>query len=141
MQAAGFDLALKPGTWSRTDVQVDFLVPDAMGGSGRRGARLGPHGSDVARKARGIEAALVDHTVVRIEALEEGDARAFDVAVAGPAALLIAKLHKIAEREAVPDRTVAKDGLDVLRILRRADLEEVGATLARLEQDHDAASS
>lgn len=35
---------------------------------------------------------------MRIESLDEEDGRTFEVAVAGPAALLVAKLHKIAER-------------------------------------------
>ena len=42
LRAAGFDLALKPGTWSLTDVQIDLLVPESLGGPGRRSARLGP---------------------------------------------------------------------------------------------------
>jgi len=50
------------------------------------------------RKARGLEATLVDQQLTRIETLDDGDDRAFDVAVAGPAALLVAKFHKIAER-------------------------------------------
>lgn len=58
--AAGFKLAVKPGTWTRSDVQIDLMVPEALGGSGRRSARLGPHGTEVARKAKGLEAALVD---------------------------------------------------------------------------------
>jgi hypothetical protein len=40
-----------------TEVQIDLLVPASMGGQGRRGARLGVHGAEVARKAIGLEAA------------------------------------------------------------------------------------
>src|SRR5690349_15873131 len=61
LERAGFDLVRRPGTWSRTDVHIDLLVPEALGGPGRRGARLGVHGNDVARKAKGLEAALADH--------------------------------------------------------------------------------
>lgn len=57
------------------DVPVDFLVPEAVGSPGRRGARLGDHGKRVARKAKGLEAALVDRSNVVIEALEEDDPR------------------------------------------------------------------
>jgi hypothetical protein len=77
---------------------------------------------------------MVDHDVIRLNALDGRDARGFDVSVAGLAALLVAKLRKIAEREAAPERWVAKDGLDVLRILRAPDLLQVGATLVGLQK-------
>jgi hypothetical protein len=65
------------------------------------GARgLGPHGTEVARKAKGLEAAIVDNSIHHLTALDAADARTFEVAIAGLAALLVAKLHKIAEREA-----------------------------------------
>lgn len=123
LRAAGFDLAVNPGTWSLTDVQIDLLVPSSLGGPGRRSARLGPHGAEVARKAKGLEAAMVDHSILRLAALDASDRRELEVPVAGLAALLVAKLHKLAEREANPDRWAPKDGLDVLRILRGADLQ------------------
>jgi hypothetical protein len=69
-----------------------------LGGEGRRGARLGSHGNDVARKVDGLEAVLVDRTPMRVGALAEDDPREFDVHVAGPTALLLAKLCKIHER-------------------------------------------
>jgi hypothetical protein len=134
LRAAGFELVVKPGTWSLAGVQVDLLVPSSLGGPGRRSARLGPHGIDVARKAKGLEAAIVDHDVVRLAALDESDTREFDVAVAGLAALLVAKLHKLSEREATPDRWAPKDALDVLRILRGSDLRQIGSTLVELQQ-------
>lgn len=121
-------------------MQIDLLVPSSLGGPGRRSARLGPHGTDVARKAKGLEAAIVDHSIMRLTALEAGDTREFEVAVAGLAALLVAKLHKLAEREATPERWAPKDGLDVLRILRGADLEQVAETLVDLEQ-HEVAGA
>jgi hypothetical protein len=40
------------------------------------------------------------------------------VAVAGPAALLVSKLHKIYERREDPGRLKDKDGIDVYRLLR-----------------------
>ncbi len=52
LRAAGFDLAVKPGTWSLTDVQIDLLVPSSLGGPGRRSARLGPHGTEVTRSSQ-----------------------------------------------------------------------------------------
>src|SRR5262245_54515009 len=59
LEAAGFQLSIRPGTWSMNQVQIDLLVPASLGGSGRRGARLGAHGNEVARKASGLEAAVV----------------------------------------------------------------------------------
>ena len=106
-------------------VPVDLLVPEAVGGSGRRGARLGQHGKDVARKARGLEATLSDNRLSTVGALEEADTRRFDIRVAGPSALLVAKLHKLAERAAEPrgERLKDKDALDVLRLLRAIPLD------------------
>ena len=98
--SAGFRASQNPGTWiGASDVEVDLMVPEALGGGGRRGARLPPHGNSVARKAKGLEGALVDRSDFTIGSLEpEVDARAMVVSVAGPAALLVAKLHKIADR-------------------------------------------
>jgi hypothetical protein len=131
--SAGFSLAVKPGTWARHAVQIDLMVPSAIGGPGRRSAQLGPHGAEVARKAKGLEAALFDVDLLSLAALDPADARTITVAVAGLSALLVAKLHKLAEREGTPARGSAKDGLDVLRILQGAELAELGATLVRLE--------
>ncbi|MBZ0274137.1 hypothetical protein K8I61_19010 [bacterium] len=132
LKGAGFKLTIRPGTWSRSGVQIDFLVPASFGGRGRRGARLGVHGADFARKAAGLEAAVVDHAFVRVSALHPADARAFDVRVAGVAALVVAKLHKIAERAVTPNRLEDKDGLDVLRLLRFADTANLADALSRL---------
>lgn len=132
--AAGFNLAVKPGTWVRDDVQIDLMVPMALGGPGRRSARLGPHGTEVARKAKGLEAAIVDNSIVTLTALDPLDTRTVDVPVAGLGALLVAKLHKLAEREPTPARWSPKVGLDVLRILQAADLVQLGARLAGLER-------
>lgn len=73
--AAGFTLAVKPGTWARSEVQIDLMVPETLGGPGRRSARLGPHGTEVARKAKGLEAAIVDNSVFTLTALDPADTR------------------------------------------------------------------
>src|SRR5262249_26125615 len=124
MLAARFERGNRVGAWVvqrdvagvPTRVEVDLMVPEAVGGSGRRAARLPGHAKEVARKARGLEAALVDKAMTTIGALDRGDTRSFDVAVAGPTALLIAKLHKIAERVAERERRRLddKDALDIL---------------------------
>jgi len=53
MGAGGFT-SENPGIWTNPDgVTVDLLVPEAIGGKGRRGARLGPpHGSKGAQQQR-----------------------------------------------------------------------------------------
>lgn len=42
--------------------------------------------------------ALVDNSMERVAALDPQDDRAYEVKVAGPAALIVAKMHKITER-------------------------------------------
>ena len=100
------------------EIGVDLLVPaTASPGTGRRAARLPGHDSRAARIVKGLDGAIVDADVMRLPALDAADPRAFDVRVAGPAALLVAKLHKISERRGT-DRQSDKDALDVLRLLR-----------------------
>lgn len=151
MRNAGFHLAVydghvEPGVWltSRTvqdqDVQVpiDLIVPEAAaGGGGRRGARLGAHGRRAARRALGLEAALVDHQPMRIAALAPDDERVVTANVAGPAALLVAKAHKLNDRieRARAERINDKDAADVMRLMQTTDPTVVGATLARLAAD------
>ena len=142
MRAARFERGNRVGAWIvqreidgiPVNVEVDLMVPEAVGGGGRRAARLPGHAKEVARKARGLEAALVDKTMRTISALDPGDGRSSVVAVAGPTALLIAKLHKIAERvsERERHRLDDKDALDVLRLLQATDTSLLAATVARL---------
>jgi hypothetical protein len=114
------------------------MVPEAVGGAGRRAARLAGHAKDVARKARGLEAALVDNAKVTIAALASDDRRTFTIAVAGPAALLIAKLHKIAERlsEREQRRLDDKDALDIVRLLQAVDTARLTTAIRGLLQAH-----
>ena len=118
------------------NVEVDLMVPEAVGGPGRRAARLQGHAKEVARKTRGLEAALIDKSVVSIAALEPIDRRAFEVAIAGPAALLIAKVHKIAERVAEREqrRLEDKDALDILRLLQATETVALAAVISRILQ-------
>jgi hypothetical protein len=69
--------------------------------------------------------------------LSMADPRAFDIRLAGPAALLVAKLHKLYERsqERTAKRMKDKDALDVLRILRAVPSEILKETLTRLRHD------
>jgi hypothetical protein len=106
---------------TNTNVEVDLMVPEAVGGRGSRAARLAGHAKEVARKARGLEAALVDKRTTVIAALDQADMRSFSVAAAGPAALIVSKMHKIRERltERAQRRLDDKDALDVLRLCRQ----------------------
>jgi hypothetical protein len=122
MQKAGFVLDLgriQPGEWiSRDGIAVDLLVPEALGGPGRRGARIPPHDKMSARKVTGLEAAVVDNEIREIIALDGLDQRRYDLAVAGPTALLVAKLHKLGDRQKQGTRLEDKDAHDVYRLLR-----------------------
>jgi len=150
MRSAGFDLALagghvEPGIWvasaivdgSDVTIPVDLIVPDhAAPGGGRRGVRLGVHGRRATRRATGLEAALVDHSSIAIPALEPRDSRVVEAQVAGEAAMLVAKAHKIHDRVAGDrrDRIDDKDAADVLRLMQTTAPATVGATLARLRR-------
>ena len=116
-------------------VQVDLLVPDSLGGPGRRGARIPPHGKHVARKVVGLEGALVDREQHMLTALESRDDRRLTMAVAGPAALMVAKVHKIRERVDDADRLSDKDALDVYRLLRAVATEELVRRFAVLREN------
>ncbi len=99
---------------------------------GKRGANLSPHGKEAARITPGLEPALIDNAAAPIEALAEKDNRSIQVRVAGPAALLTAKLTKLHERyEAVQagkgkvTRLKEKDVLDCYRLLVAIQTEDL----------------
>ena len=136
LTARGFLPGEHPGVWLSPDrISVDLMVPEALAGAGSRGARLGPHGKRVARRAKGLEAALVDRKRMEIVSLERNDDRSVVMSVAGPAALLVAKVHKIAERSRTSDRVSDKDALDVLRLLQATDTATLAARLVDLADD------
>lgn len=154
MERAGFFLdearGAVVGIWSSRQVvagipaivTVDLLVPEALGGAGRRAARMGgSHGKRTAMKAHGLEAAVVDNQLTALGALDPADARSFEIRVAGPAALLVSKVHKVGERVAAAasggrrDRVKDKDALDILRLLRAVDSSLTAARLRDLALD------
>lgn len=155
MRAAGFELSLvdghvEPGIWITTAVventevtiPVDLIVPEgAAPPGGRRGARLGVHGRRAARHASGLEAALVDHASMQIAALDPNDTRVVHAEVAGEAALLVAKAHKIHDRQqrGRADRVDDKDAADVVRLMQTTDPATIGSTLAVLTADRSPA--
>jgi hypothetical protein len=142
MSSAGFYRNLvgeQPGAWLNPEgIPVDLMVPEALAGPGSkntRGARIPPHDRRAARRARGLEACLVDNTVMAISALDETDPRTYQARVAGPAALLVAKLHKINERVTVPNRLNDKDAHDTYRILIDIDTAELASAFETLRYD------
>jgi len=142
MSAAGFiqDMAGgQPGAWlNPSGVPVDLMVPEALAGtpgSQRRGARIPPHSKTATRRAVGLEAAVVDHAPMEVAALAPGDDRRCTVEVAGPAALLVAKLHKLGERRATPRRLEDKDAHDVYRLFVAISTDDLAAAMLRLIAD------
>ncbi|MFC7624328.1 hypothetical protein [Microlunatus sp. GCM10028923] len=141
MTRAGFYLnphTLQPGSWlSPTGIPVDLMVPEALAGSGgsqARGARIPPHSKKAARRAAGLEAALVDNSPMEVLALDPADARRYTIKVAGCGALLVAKLHKIGERvnDRNPDRLQDKDAHDIYRILIDTETDVLAESLEQL---------
>ena len=61
--------------------------------------------------------------------------------VAGAGALLVAKLHKIADRAERPDRLVDKDAGDVLRLFTSTTPDAMARSLGRLIADPRSASA
>lgn len=109
----------------QTAVVVDLLVPRAVSpGQGRRAAKLRGHNSNAARIVEGLEGTLVDAGVMHLSSFDADDHRTFDVRVAGPAGLLVAKLFKIRDRTGSA-RESDKDALDVFRLLRGIATEEL----------------
>ena len=130
----------QPGAWVNADeVPVDLMVPeDLAGGGGKsaRGARIPPHGKRAARRARGLEAAVVDNEWMIVGSLDEADGRRHQVRVAGPAALVVAKVHKIGERATdSPARLVDKDAHDIYRVLVHQPTPSLAADFRRLLSD------
>ncbi|MFZ1412708.1 MAG: hypothetical protein WAS07_14755 [Micropruina sp.] len=77
MRAAGFFPSAEgqPGSWvNPAGIPVDLMVPAALAGPGRpslRGARLPPHDRRAMRRARGLEAVLIDNEEMEIQSLTQ----------------------------------------------------------------------
>lgn len=154
MRSTGFVLTAEPGIWEArfrregfaddVVVPVDLIVPmHVAAGPGRRSARLGgEHGKHSARKSEGLEGALVDHGPVEISAIDPSDNRSVVVNVAGEAAMLVAKLHKLGDRLEKPERLDAKDAGDVYRLFDFiAPDDMVTRLLTLLADDRSAAAT
>lgn len=144
MEEAGFRLRNRadgpePGIWEKTIgaghlVTVDLLVAEGLTGNrSRRSARLDGHHKHTARQVSGIEGALVDADMMGVHG---PDGRGFEIRVAGPAAMLVAKTWKIGEREASrPTRLKDKDALDLFRLVRGTPTADLVARTRRMMAD------
>lgn len=139
MTGAGFiinPVSQQPGAWiSPNGIPVDLMVPEHLAGLGsRRGVRIPPHAKHSARRAAGLEAAIIDQSPMTVESLD-GDGRSAVINVAGPAALLVAKLHKVGERVDTPSRLIDKDAHDIYRLLVATETPDLAETMQRLHAD------
>lgn len=139
MTSAGFILnpvSQQPGAWmSPNGIPVDLMVPEHLAGPGsRRGVRIPPHDMRSARRAAGLEAAIIDRSPMTVDSLD-GDSRSAVINVAGSAALLVAKLHKLGERVDTPDRLNDKDAHDIYRLLVATETPDLAETMQRLHAD------
>ncbi|WP_067885391.1 hypothetical protein [Nocardia vaccinii] len=129
----------QPGAWVSADgIPVDIMVPEALAGPGKPGKRsvvAPPHNKMAMRRSRGLEAAIVDHSEMTVPSLDPHDTRSTTALVAGPAALIVAKCHKITERLESPSRLQDKDAHDVYRILVAVPTERLRASFAVLLVD------
>lgn len=139
MASGGFTQGVQPGSWLSPDrIPIDLLVAASVAGHRRRSVEMPPHDRRSARRTDGLEGALVDRTVELIAALDSDDPRSHRIGVAGPAALLVAKAHKLGERTSATtgrDRTRPKDALDIHRLMLAYDTEPLAERFTRLKTD------
>lgn len=139
MTSAGFmrdPVTGNPGAWlSPRGIPVDLMVPDLIAGTGRRAVTAPPHDRGAMRRTVGLEAALVDNEIREVHGLASGDRRELHVRVAGPASLLVAKLHKVGERRDDPRRLDDKDAHDIYRILVAIDTDGLATAIRMLQRD------
>jgi hypothetical protein len=121
MISAGFYMNVnrQPGAWLNQDgIPVDLMIPEALVTTkARRSAEVPPHNKMALRRAKGLEACVVDHSQIVIHSYSESDPREYEVTVAGAAALMVAKTHKLYERIKANNRIQPKDAHDFYRLL------------------------
>lgn len=145
LRDAGFALrANAVGRWTKQftrlgrdgiDVGVDLLVPPTVSVVKKgRSADLVGHHSKCARIAEGLDCAICDAEYMTLEALEETDRRTVRIQVAGSAALIVAKVFKIRDRQ-VNNRLSDKDAVDVYRLLLGSEMDALRGRFQTLRND------
>lgn len=137
LASAGFKVG-QPGHWVNAQgLAVDLMVAPHQSGrrkASARAAHLEHHSNDTARIGPGLAAAITDNSLCEIVAFDPGDPRRRSVRVAGPGALLVAKVIKINDRlgdaaRGQQTRVIDKDALDLLRILQAVSTEDLADSL------------
>lgn len=124
----GFTPRQHPGGWLSTGgVYLDIMVPEPLAGPGRRGADLGAHGRRAARRAKGLEGALVDRQPQLIASLDVDDNRTVTMNVTSARSAAARErgdssgmrcLRSPDQRQLVVHRRQRRDRTDVPRRLR-----------------------
>jgi hypothetical protein len=148
LKSVGFwsstELGGNPGHWINADgTPLDLMQPriQSTRGKNARSASLPPHDSTTARIADGLDCALIDSDALLIDAFDNNDSRSFQCRVAGPAALIVAKVFKISDRQnQKQSRMVNKDALDVFRLLKASDPKELAGRF-QLLLNHELSSA
>jgi hypothetical protein len=116
----------------------DILVPEMYAGKGRRAARI-PGQKNAAGRAMGLELSLWDRHLLKLETVDEPK-KEVEAYVAGPAALLVAKAHKVHERleqvSSRPERLRPKDSGDIALLTMVSDPSEVAQTIKNEVRSH-----
>jgi hypothetical protein len=111
---------------------IDLIVPETYAGGGRRAARIAGQ-TNSATRALGLELALWDRNVMDISTFNEPFVTV-RASVAGVAALLVAKSHKVHERlgqyESRPNRLRVKDSGDIALLMLAGPPAQIAATMA-----------
>lgn len=128
LNKAGFTLteSRNPGQWLTSNgTPVDLMVSATIASDHSRGAKLPGHGDRTARSTSGIEGCLVDCKLNLIASFDVSDARSYEILVAGPASLLVAKAFKISDRLQDARRIEDKDAHDVYRLISGVPLDSI----------------
>jgi len=117
---------------------IDLIVPETYAGPGRRSARIQGH-YHAAGRAVALELAIWDRQLRTISNIED-PADHVDAWVAGPAALLVAKAHKVHERlvrvSIRPDRLRPKDSGDIALLMLVSNPDNIAATMVYQASEH-----
>jgi hypothetical protein len=123
--------------WSKRTT-IDLIVPEAYAGGGRRAAHISGQ-KNATTRARGLELVPWDRRLVELTTFDE-PLISIKAYVSGPAALLIAKSHKIHERLLTstfrPERLRAKDSGDVALLMMVSNPEEVAEIMVNTCASH-----